>query len=174
MTNKISALITSIAIGLCSASATAEQITAKEVLIDADKQQALIKENITIFDKTVHIVHGKREIKADRLEAHRRPELGDNKQLLVATGSPAVYTEVMEDGTEISAQALEIRYDVASETLKIQGDAKIAMADQHIVAETISYDIAKQLITAEKDENSSTRVRTTLTPQSDDTPEKEQ
>ncbi|MBS3797273.1 MULTISPECIES: lipopolysaccharide transport periplasmic protein LptA [unclassified Pseudoalteromonas] len=175
MTSKFKALIIGLGFGLGAVNAWAEQPSAvTEVQIDADKQQALIKENITIFDKNVHIVHGQREIKADRLEAHRRPELGDNKQLLIATGNPAIYSETMADGTQITASAKEIRYDVATQMLQISGTAKIAMADQQIVAETISYDINKQLISAEKDKDSSTRVRTTLTPQTDEKKEKEQ
>ena len=176
MTNKFNALILGLGISLSTLPVLAQQTNkVNEVLIDADNQIAMIKENITIFDKNVHIVHGNRQIKADRLEAHRRPELGDNKQLLLATGNPAMYIETMEDGQQITASATEIRYDVATQMLQIKGDAKIEMADQQIIAETISYDIDKQTISAEKDENSSTRVRTTLTPQSEEKPqEKEQ
>ncbi|MFY8273729.1 lipopolysaccharide transport periplasmic protein LptA [Pseudoalteromonas sp. SSDWG2] len=176
MTNKFNVLILGFALGLSAFQLHAEQVDAiSKVFIDADRQQALIKENTTIFDKNVHIVHGNREIKADRLEAHRRPELGDNKQLLIATGDPAMYIETMADGKQITASAKEIRYDVATQMLQIKGDAKIQMADQQIVAETISYDIDKQTISAEKDKDSSTRVRTTLTPQGEQQPqEKEQ
>lgn len=134
-----------------------------QVIIDADKQQAQLKDDILIFEQNVHIIHGKREIKADHLAAHSREALGKNKQLLIAKGKPAIYSETLADGTKVTAQANEIRYDVATETLNIKGKAKVTMGDQQIVAEEINYDITKQLITTEKAKNSNQRVRTTLT-----------
>ena len=165
MTNKLLALLACFTLSFGAyAQVTQKEFKGEQVLIDADSQIANIKENITIFENNVSIVHGLRKITADRLEAHRRAELGEDKQLLIATGNPASYEETMEDGTVIKAQANEIRYDVATDMLKISGNAKISMADQNITAQTITYDLEKQLISAEKDKDSSTRVRTTLTP----------
>ncbi len=135
-----------------------------QVLISADKQQARLKPSVGIFQHNVEVIHGNRTIKADLLEAHRRAELGENKQLLIASGNPAVYTETLDDGTVITASAKEIRYDVATAMLTIIGDAKITQAGQQIAAETITYDINQQLITAEKDKDSSQRVHTILIP----------
>ncbi|MDP4983243.1 lipopolysaccharide transport periplasmic protein LptA [Pseudoalteromonas tunicata] len=134
-----------------------------QVLIDADKQQAELKRNVVIFEKNVEVTHGKRSIKADFLEAYRRAELGENKELLIARGHPARYSETLPDGNVITASADEISYDVASAILTISGNASITQSGQKISAENIIYDINQQLISAEKAENSNQRVRTILT-----------
>ena len=95
---------------------------------------------------------------------HKRDDLGDNKQLLIATGSPAYFEETQADGTIMSASANEVRYDVSLRFLTLIGDASIAQAGQKITAKSITYDIEQQLISAEKDENSTDRVHTILVP----------
>jgi lipopolysaccharide export system protein LptA len=137
---------------------------ANQISISADRQEGQLKENVGIFEKNVEIVHGNRRITADRLEVHKRDELGDNKQLLIATGSPAYFEEKQLDGTIMSASANEVRYDVAQRFLTLIGAASIAQAGQKITAKSITYDIDRQLISAEKDENSSDRVHTILVP----------
>ncbi|CAH9063309.1 Lipopolysaccharide export system protein LptA [Pseudoalteromonas holothuriae] len=165
MTNKLS--ITAMLVGLlfCQPSIAKQSDFANEVSIKAGKQQAQLKTNIGIFEKNVEIIHGKRKINADRLEVHRREELGDNKQLLVATGSPAQFSEQQSDGTKLTASAQEIRYDVANRTLVIKGNASINQAGQIIQAQSITYDMDKQLISAERGEQDNARVHTILVPE---------
>lgn len=142
----------------------AEAPAANQISISADKQEGQLKENVGIFEKNVEIIHGNRRITADRLEVHKRDDLGDNKQLLIATGSPAYFEETQADGTIMSASANEVRYDVSLRFLTLIGDASIAQAGQKITAKSITYDIEQQLISAEKDENSTDRVHTILVP----------
>ncbi|WP_372762194.1 lipopolysaccharide transport periplasmic protein LptA [Pseudoalteromonas sp.] len=137
---------------------------ANQISISADRQEGQLKENVGIFEKNVEIIHGNRRITADRLEVHKRDELGDNKQLLIATGSPAYFEEKQLDGSIMSASADEVRYDVAQRFLTLIGNANITQAGQQISAKSITYDIAQQLISAEKDENSTDRVHTILVP----------
>jgi len=136
-----------------------------EVSIKSGKQQAQLKTNIGIFEDNVEIIHGNREIYADRLEVHSREDLGENKQLLVATGKPARFIEKQQDGTILSASAEEVRYDVAKRLLIIKGEAEINQAGQIIKAESIVYDIAKQLISAEQNNQDNQRVHTILVPE---------
>jgi lipopolysaccharide export system protein LptA len=142
----------------------AAQPPANQISISADRQEGQLKENVGIFEKNVEIVHGNRKITADRLEVHKREDLGDNKQLLIATGSPAYFEEKQDDGTVMSASANEVRYDVAKRFLTLVGDAEVAQAGQKINAKSITYDMQQQLISAEKDENSTDRVHTILVP----------
>lgn len=141
---------------------------ANQVSISADKQQAQLKANVGIFEKNVEIIHGDRRITADRLEVHKRGDLGENKQLLVATGKPAYFEEKQADGTIMSASAEEVRYDVAKRFLTLTGDAEVTQAGQKINAKSITYDMDQQLISAEKDENSNDRVHTILVPVNSD------
>ena len=137
---------------------------ANQVSISADKQLAQLKDNIGIFENNVDIIHGNRRIKADRLEVHKREELGDNKQLLVATGNPAYFEEKQADGTIMSASADEVRYDVAKRSLTLIGDAQVTQAGQKINAKSITYDMDQQLISAQKGDSSNDRVHTILVP----------
>lgn len=132
--------------------------------IVSDKQSAQLKSNIAIFENNVEIVHGNRKIKADRLEVHRREEQGEKAELLVATGNPAVFQETQQDGSIMKASAQEVRYDISNRLLVIKGKAQISQAGQEINAEVIVYDMEKQLISAEKGDNTS-RVRTILVPE---------
>ena len=167
MTNKISKILiipTLILAFNLSAAEQAIQPAANQISISADKQEGQLKENVGIFEKNVEIIHGNRRITADRLEVHKREELGDNKQLLIATGSPAYFEEKQTDGTIMSASANEVRYDVAKRFLTLIGDAQVSQAGQKINAKSITYDMQQQLISAEKDENSTDRVHTILVP----------
>lgn len=143
----------------------AETASLSPVSIKAGKQQAQLKTNIGIFEENVEIIHGNREIYADRLEVHQREELGENMQLLVATGKPARFIEKQPDGTVLSASAEEVRYDVANRLLTIKGKAEISLGGQSTKAEAIIYDIEKQLISAERNEQNQQRVHTVLVPE---------
>ncbi|MFY8300527.1 lipopolysaccharide transport periplasmic protein LptA [Pseudoalteromonas sp. SS15] len=162
MTNKL--LLSLLLLGF-SNFALAETAPMSQVSIKAGKQQAQLKTNIGIFEENVEIIHGNREIYADRLEVHQREELGENKQLLVATGKPARFIEKQPDGSVLSASAEEVRYDVANRLLTIKGKAEINQAGQVIKAEAIIYDIEKQLISAEQNEQNKQRVHTILVPE---------
>ncbi len=137
---------------------------ADQVSISADKQQAQLKSNVGIFENNVEIIHGNRRITADRLEVHKREDLGDNKQLLVATGEPAYFEEKQTDGTLMTASANEVRYDVAKRLLTLIGNAQVTQAGQKINAKSITYDMDQQLISAERGEGSNDRVHTILVP----------
>jgi len=167
MTNKLTKLVIIPSLILAfsgSAAEPAAQPSANQISISADRQEGQLKENVGIFEKNVEIVHGKRKITADRLEVHKREDLGDNKQLLIATGTPAYFEEKQDDGTLMSASANEVRYDVAKRFLTLVGNAEVAQAGQKINAKSITYDMQQQLISAEKDENSTDRVHTILVP----------
>ncbi|MBE0366809.1 lipopolysaccharide transport periplasmic protein LptA [Pseudoalteromonas aurantia] len=165
MTNRLIVTVAFIGLTFSSALAANNNDFASQVSIKAGKQTAQLKTNIGIFEQNVEIIHGNRQINADRLEVHRRAELGENKQLLVATGNPARFTETQVDGTVLSATASEVRYDVANKKLTIKGDAEINQAGQIIKAQSIIYDMDKQLINAEKGNENTGRVHTILVPE---------
>ena len=167
MTNKLSRILIIPTLLLAFSSAAQEQTStppANQISISADKQEGQLKSNVGIFEKNVEIIHGNRKITADRLEIHKRDELGDNKQLLIATGNPANFEEKQADGTTMSASANEVRYDVSKGFITLIGNAQISQAGQKINAESITYDIEQQLISAEKDKSSTDRVHTILVP----------
>ncbi|MBQ4812123.1 lipopolysaccharide transport periplasmic protein LptA [Pseudoalteromonas luteoviolacea] len=167
ISNKLSATILfACSVGLLAQSAVANT-SPEQVIISSGKQQAQLQTNIGVFEDNVEIIHGSRKITADRLEVHRREELGDNKQLLVATGDPAIFQEQQADGSILKASAKEVRYDVANKLLTIKGNAEISQAGQKISAQEIRYDMDKQLISAQRSDQEGKRVRTVLLPVDD-------
>ncbi|WP_404342444.1 lipopolysaccharide transport periplasmic protein LptA [Pseudoalteromonas mariniglutinosa] len=166
MTNNLAKLfvIPSLLLAFSSVAAEPSSTSGTPISISSDRQEGQLKENVGIFEKNVEIIHGNRRINADRLEVHKRDDLGDNKQLLIATGNPAYFEEKQLDGTIMSASADEVRYDVAKRLLTLVGNAQVTQAGQKINAKSITYDMDQQLISAEKDENSSDRVHTILVP----------
>ena len=125
MINKLKITVAFIGLTLSQIALAQSDSFASEVSIKAGKQQAQLKTNIGIFEQNIEIIHGNRKINADRLEVHRRAELGENKQLLVATGSPALFSEKQADGTLLSASAQEVRYDVANKIVSAHRISKI-------------------------------------------------
>lgn len=170
MTNKMTRLmsIAGLAFTLCitSGHVMAEQIKLKHPLeIDADEQSARLKENIGVFQKNVQIKHGNMSITADYLEAHKRTELGDNQQLLIASGKPVKLSAIQEDGSTIVASAENITYDVAKSLFTMSGNAKFQQNGDMMSADTIIYDRENETVTSKKAKNSDNQVKTIINTQ---------
>ncbi len=172
MTNNMTKLlsIAGLAFTLCitSGHAIAEQIKLKHPLeIDADEQAARLKENVGIFRHNVQIKHGNMTITADYLEAHKRAELGDNQQLLIASGDPVKFIAEQEDGSIIVASAKKVTYDVAKSLFTMSGGAKFQQNGDMMSADTIIYDRAAETVTSKKAENSTNQVKTIINTQNE-------
>lgn len=172
MINKLSlqASITvlALAVSLYSGQTNAETLKLKHPLeINADEQSARLKENVGIFEKNVHIKHGNLTITADYLQAFKRAELGENQQLLIATGKPVKFTAQQEDGSTITASANEIKYDVAKELFTMKGNAKFQQNSDVMSADTIIYDRIAETVTSKKAENSQNQVKTIINTQTE-------
>lgn len=87
----------------------------QEVKIKAVSQTADIKNNQIIFFGPVEVVQGSIKIHADQLRAFSVE--GENSKVLLATGNPATYSQILDDGRPASASAKEIRYEMATRTL---------------------------------------------------------
>ncbi|MCK8127291.1 lipopolysaccharide transport periplasmic protein LptA [Pseudoalteromonas sp. 2CM39R] len=162
MTNKLKKLLLIPSLLIAFSGAAAEQ-TGAQISISSDRQVGKLKDGVGIFEGNVEIVHGNRRITAERLEAHGGDTEG-TVELIIATGTPAYFEEKQTDGTVMSASAEEVRYDVAKRFLTLNGEAEVTQAGQKVTAKSITYDMAQQLISAEKDENSTDRVHTILVP----------
>lgn len=140
--------------------------------IKADDTSMDLKNNILIYKSNVIINYNNIQIKSDQLKAHRRDKLGKNKELFVATGSPATFKGQLKDGSPVIASAQEIRYDAETDTVVFIGQAEIRQNNQSMSANVITYDHLQELITAKKDKNSDQRVHTVLTPVKNEEKEK--
>ncbi len=119
----------------------------KPIEIDSVNQRIDLKNNISIFEKKVSIIQGTLSIKAELLKVHRRNQQGS--ELFIATGNPATYSQTLDDGKLISAQAKNIRYDVKTRSLVISGDAVLKQNDSVVSGKTIRYSLDKQELFAE-------------------------
>lgn len=82
----------------------------QEVKISAASQEADIKNNQIIFHGPVEVTQGSIKILASELRAFSKEK--NSGKILIATGNPATYSQVMEDGRPASASAKEIRYEL--------------------------------------------------------------
>ncbi|GLP95829.1 lipopolysaccharide transport periplasmic protein LptA [Paraferrimonas sedimenticola] len=161
MWNKsLAALLFSALVSTSAAAVTADYL--QQVTINSDTQSADINESLIIFDGNVVVRQGSMEIKADRLTAQTNED--KTAKVLVATGQPATYEQVMENGAPASASAEEIRYDIATSTLTMIGNASLEQTGNKVTGHQIRYNMETQRIIAESSQGSNDRVTTILQP----------
>ena len=97
------------------------------VEIDSEKQQINLKDNVTIFDTNVSVTQGTLSINADYMKVTSQDKKG--QEVYTATGKPAVYKQLLDDGNPIEAQADTIRYEVATRSLVLTGNAQLKQND---------------------------------------------
>lgn len=134
--------------------------------VQADFWEASIQDNISIYRENVEVRQGSMLIKALRLEANA--SAGSGNEVLIATGTPATYSQTLEDGKEVKAQANEIRYELASRTLTLTGNAEMSQSGSLVQGAVIRYNIATQQLSAESEQNR--RVTTIFTPEVKENP----
>ncbi|MCE9687086.1 lipopolysaccharide transport periplasmic protein LptA [Shewanella sp. AS16] len=135
----------------------------QEVKIKAVSQTADIKNNQLIFFGPVEVTQGSIKIHASELRAYS-PE-NDGAKVLVAIGDPATYSQILDDGRPASASAKEIRYELASRTLTLKGDASLDQAGSQVKGNLIRYNIGEQKLIAESSGDGDDRVITIIQPE---------
>lgn len=134
--------------------------------VRSDFWEASIQDNISIYRENVEVRQGSMLIKAVRLEANA--SAGRGSEVLIASGTPATYSQTLEDGKEVTAQANEIRYDLANRTLTLSGNAEMSQSGSLVQGAVIRYNIATQQLSAESEQNR--RVTTIFTPEIKENP----
>ncbi|NRD75506.1 lipopolysaccharide transport periplasmic protein LptA [Shewanella sp. VB17] len=118
----------------------------QEVKISAASQEADIKNNQIIFNGPVEVTQGSVKINADKLRAFT--EEGTSGRILIASGNPATYSQIMEDGKPASANAQEIRYELSKRTLTLNGNATLEQDGSQVTGDQILYNLAEQKLIA--------------------------
>lgn len=131
------------------------------IIIDASEQTLDIKNNTLTFFKNVEVKQGTLYIKADTVTVTKNNN--NNTDKLIAVGKPATFSQVLDDGQQVTAAADNIIYKVNDGRLILKGNANIIQNDSEVSGAQISYDITSQKLLATSDEQNS-RVRTVLTP----------
>ncbi|RPA30671.1 lipopolysaccharide transport periplasmic protein LptA [Shewanella frigidimarina] len=149
---------------ILSLPATAKQGDLKQELkIASASQSADIKNNQIVFNGPVTIVQGTININADQLRAFT-PENSTSKRL-IATGTPATFSQELDDGKIGTASANEISYDLATTTLTLTGNAKLDQSGSQVTGNKIKYNISAQELIAESTGTGQDRVITIIQPE---------
>src|SRR5690554_4925426 len=133
----------------------------KPIEINADRDWFDVANKIAVFEDNVVIQQGTLKITANHLEVTRRD---DQTDVFVATGSPAVYQQQLDDGSPISAEATVIRYDQTQQILTLSGQVKVSQSNSVIQGSEIVYNFATQQMTANRGEHENERVTTIFMP----------
>lgn len=136
----------------------------KPITVDARTQSMDGKNKITRFKGNVLITQGSLTIKATEVEVNAKQ--GEGKEIMIARGTPAQYSQTMDDGSKVTAQANELRYEVNQRTISMQGNAQISQNSSMVSGDSITYDMMKeQLMATSSDNSDDSRVTTVFRPQ---------
>lgn len=137
----------------------------KPITVDARTQSMDGKNKVTRFKDNVTITQGTLTIEADEVEVSAKD--GEGREVMIARGNPAKYSQTMDDGSKVTAQARELRYEVNKRTISMSGDASISQNSSMVRGDSITYDMVKeQLLATSSDNNDDSRVTTVFRPQS--------
>ncbi len=136
----------------------------KPITVDARTQSMDGKNKITRFKGNVLITQGSLTIKATEVEVNAKQ--GEGKEIMIARGTPAQYSQTMDDGSKVTAQANELRYEVNQRTISMKGNAQISQNSSMVSGDSITYDMMKeQLMATSSDNSDDSRVTTVFRPQ---------
>ncbi len=146
---------------LVSTAATAKTTDFSEPIeVNADRNEASLKQQMLVYSGNVIVKQGTLLIKAEKLTVDR--SAGEGKEVFIAVGQPAVYSQVLDGDKPIQASAEEIRYAMATRVLTLTGKAEITQSGSLVRSAKIEYDLLKQQLSAEG-EKGKERVTTIFT-----------
>ena len=134
------------------------------IKVDSKSQFVDGKTKTSIFRDDVHITQGSLVILADEVEFIAG--LGEGKEVFIARGKPASYKQQMDDGSDISAEAEEIKYEVATKTLTLEGLAELQQNSSMVKGDSIVFNMELEQLVAQGTDESEGRVTTIFRPDS--------
>ncbi|WP_425451673.1 lipopolysaccharide transport periplasmic protein LptA [Alteromonas aestuariivivens] len=133
------------------------------IKVDSKSQFLDGKNKTSLFKDDVHITQGSLAINANEVEVIATD--GQGREVFIARGEPASYTQNMDDGTVVSAKANEIRYEVYNRTISLQGNAELQQGTSMVRGNSITYDMSKEQLLATGDDSNEGRVTTVFRPE---------
>lgn len=140
----------------------------ENIVIDAQNQQLDIKTNTLTFSGKVEVSQGSLLMQSSKLQVLKGINPEQDQDILIASGQPALYQQELENGAILTAQANQIHYRVDDRILTLTGNAQIAQQGSQVSGDKIEYNLTLQKLVASSEQTSGNRVRTVLTPKSDD------
>jgi len=151
-----------LALFTCNKSLALSDDFSQKAKISSDNQYIDIGKSVAIYRGNVKITQGSITISADRLEIYNHGNKG--LELMVLKGKPARFSQTVDDGTVISAQANEVRFERGSNIIKLNHKAQLTWGKNTVKGEIITYDMIRKLLNADGDANKENQVTTILQP----------
>jgi len=143
--------------GTLFSSAFAESFdTTQKIEINASRQAADLKNKIFSYIDNVVITQGSLIIRADLVQVLTQSK--SEEKTYIAKGKPATFEQTLADGTPLSLQADEIRYEPGNNLVIISGNALLQQEDSEVSGSRITYNIETQYVNAESKTNERTKT----------------
>lgn len=167
----LSALLLVSVLAQSSAQALTEDLKQK-AHISADNQNIDIGNSLATYKGNVRITQGTIKIVADFLKVYNHGRRG--QEVMVFSGKPASFSQTMDDGAKISAQAKDIRFERANNLIKLSSDVAVKWGENTVNGDAISYDIAKRILNADGNSKNDEQVTTILQPKDNIQPKEDE
>lgn len=157
-------LFTSLIIGLSAPVFAAKKDLTQEITIKSKRQSADLKNKIASYLDDVSINQGSISILADIVQVYSKvnSSTGEKYDTYLAKGKPAVFKQQLEDGSLISLQANEIKYQPDNNTITVSGNAQVKQAGSKMNGDIITYNTLSEKL--EGQSNRDEHVTTILQP----------
>jgi lipopolysaccharide export system protein LptA len=157
-------LLTSLMFAIVSPANAAKKDLNQEITIKSKRQSADLKNKIASYLDDVSIIQGSISIIADIVQVYSQvdAETGKKSDTYLAKGKPAVFQQQLEDGSLISLQANEIKYQPEKFNITVSGDAQVKQAGSKMNGDVITYNTLNEKL--EGQSNNNEHVTTILQP----------
>ena len=159
-----SLLLSSLFFTLTAPVYAAKKDLTQEITIKAKRQSADLKNKIASYLDAVSINQGSIAINADIVQVYSQinEKTKEKSDTYLAKGKPAVFKQELEDGSMISLQANEIKYQPDLHMITVSGNAQVKQAGSKVTGEKITYNTSSEKLEAISSQNES--VTTILQP----------
>lgn len=145
-----SLFLSSLLLGLSAPVNAAKKDLTQEITIKSKRQSADLKNKIASYLDEVSISQGTISIVADIVQVYSN--IDDNTKnksdTYLAKGEPAIFKQALEDGSLISLQANEIKYQPDLHIITVSGNALVTQAGSKVTGETITYNTSSEKLEA--------------------------
>ena len=157
-------LFSSLLLAFALPASAAKKDLKQEITIKSKRQSADLKNKIASYLDEVSISQGSIAINADIVQVYSN--IDDNTKeasdTYLAKGKPATFKQQLEDGSLISLQANEIKYQPDLNIITVSGNAQVKQAGSKVTGEIITYNTLSEKLEAQSSSNES--VTTILQP----------
>lgn len=145
-----SLLIGSLLYGLTTPVIAAKKDLTQEITIKSKRQSADLKNKIASYLDDVSISQGTISIVADIVQVYSGIDSNtkEKSDTYLAKGQPAIFKQALEDGSLITLQANEIKYQPDLHIITVSGNAQVKQAGSKVTGETITYNTLSEKLEA--------------------------